>query len=208
MGLFRRMQQLLADPNLAFLFLSLGSMAIIYELVSPGLGAGGILGAIFIVSALVGLSVLPVSAAGLLLLAVAVTLFAAELFAPGVGIAAAGGATALVLSGIFLFRETPGLRVSLAVMLPVTIVVGAGVVLAGRLVVRSRKAHSTITGEGQYLGRLLTTTRANGSRGQALVDGAWWNIRTDGKELREGEQVGVTRHEGLELLVEPTAPSE
>ena len=47
-GLFRRLLQLLADPNLAFLFLSLGTLAIIYELANPGIGFGGIAGAILL----------------------------------------------------------------------------------------------------------------------------------------------------------------
>ena len=136
MEFFRRIQQLLADPNLAFLFMSLGTLAIVYELSNPGIGAGGVLGAIFIVLALFSLSVLPVSMAGVVLLLVAAALFAAELFAPGIGIAAAGGAIALMLSGVFLFRDTPGIRVSFGVMIPVTLVVGVGVVLAGRLVVQ------------------------------------------------------------------------
>ncbi len=203
MQLFRRIQQLFADPNLAFLFLSLGTLAIIYELSAPGVGAGGILGAILIVLALFSLSVLPVNVAGLLLLLVAAALFAAELFAPGVGIAAAGGAIALLLSGIFLFRDTPALRVSLGLIIPVTLVVAAGTVLAGRLVVRTQRQRSTITGEEQYVGRVVTVNRSSGQRGQALVDGAWWNVRTDGTELEVGDRVQVIGYEGLELLVGP-----
>lgn len=205
--LFRRIQQLLADPNLAFLFMSLGMLAIVYELASPGIGAGGILGAILLVLALFSLSVLPVNVAGILLLLVAAGLFAAELFAPGVGIAAAGGAVALLLSGVFLFEEAPGIRVSLGVMLPVTVVVGAGVVLAGRLVVSSQRERSTITGEQQYIGRILTVGRSSGNRGQALVDGAWWNVRSEA-ELNAGDRVQVTGYEGLDLLVGPVEKGE
>jgi len=202
LDLFRRIQQLLADPNLAFLFISLGTLAIIYEIASPGIGAGGILGAIFIVLGLFSLSVLPVNVAGLLLLLVAAALFTAELFAPGVGIAAAGGAIALLLSGIFLFRDASGLRVSMTVLLPVTGVVAAGVVVAGRLVVKSQKTRSSMTGEQQYVGRVLTVGRSDGRRGQVLLDGAWWNVRTDGSELNTGDEVRVVGNEGLELLVE------
>jgi membrane-bound serine protease (ClpP class) len=204
--LFRRIQQLLADPNLAFLFMSLGMLAIVYELASPGIGAGGILGAILLVLALFSLSVLPVNVAGILLLLVAAALFAAELFAPGVGIAAAGGAVALLLSGVFLFKEAPGIRVSLAVMLPVTVVVGVGVVLAGRLVVSSQRERSAITGEQQYVGRILTVARSTGERGQAMLDGAWWNVRSEGAELKAGDRVQVLGYEGLDLLVGPVEP--
>lgn len=204
-GLLRGIQNLLADPNLAFLLLSLGTLGIVYELISPGIGAGGAVGVISIVLALFGLSVLPVSAVGLLLLGVAAALFIAELFAPGVGIAAAAGTVALLLAGIFLFRDVPGIRVSLAVILPVVAVVGVAVVVAGRLVVRSHRDHVAITGEDQYVGKIVTTTRVNGDRGQALVEGAWWNVRSSGTNLNDGDQVRVVGYEGLDLLVEPVA---
>ena len=202
LNLFRRIQQLLANPNLAFLFMSLGTLAIIYEIASPGIGAGGILGAIFIVLGLFGLSVLPVDAAGLVLFLVAAALFVAELFAPGIGIAAVGGAIALLLSGIFLFREAPGLGVSMGVLLPVSGVVAAGVVVAGRLVVKSQKSRSVLTGEQQYVGKVVTVGRSDGKRSQAFLDGAWWNVRSEATELSTGDEVRVVGYEGLDFLVE------
>src|SRR5690606_5905164 len=116
MGFFRRVQQALADPNLAFLFLSPGPPGIIYAPAPPGVGAGGVVGVTLILLALFSLAVLPVDVVGLLLLLLAAAMFVAELFAPGVGVAAAGGTAALVLSGIFLFRDSSGVEVSLAVV--------------------------------------------------------------------------------------------
>ncbi len=202
MTLLRRIQQVLADPNLAFLFMSLGTLGVIYEIASPGIGAGGILGVILILLGLFSLAVLPVSAVGLLLLVLAAALFLAELFAPGVGVAAGGGTVALVLSGVFLFRDTPGLDVSLAVAGPVAVVVGGAVILAGRLVVRSRRSISTTTGPGLFRGRVVTIRRSDGSRGQAFVEGAWWNIRSSAGELVEGDEVLVVDVDGLDLIVE------
>lgn len=203
MTLLRRIQQVLADPNLGFLFMSLGTLGVIYEIASPGIGAAGILGAIMILLALFSLSVLPVNAVGLLLLVLAAALFLAELFAPGVGIAAGGGTVALVLSGVFLFRDTPGFDVSLAVIGPVAVVVGGAVILAGRLVVRSRRSISTTTGPGLFRGRVVTIRRSDGSRGQAFLEGAWWNVRSPAGELVEGDEVLVVDVDGLDLIVEP-----
>jgi len=203
MSLFRRIQQLVADPNLAFLFLSIGTLGIIYELASPGVGAGGVVGVILILLALFSLSVLPVNAVGLLLLALAAALFVAELFAPGVGIAAAGGTIALMLSGVFLVHDTPGFGVSLAVVAPVAAVVGGAVIFAGRLVMRSRRAASTTTGSGLFRGHVVTVRRAEGIRGQTFVDGAWWNVRSSGRSLAEGDEARVVDVDGLDLIVEP-----
>jgi membrane-bound serine protease (ClpP class) len=208
LGLFRRIQQRLADPNLAFLFMSIGTLGLIYELASPGIGAAGAVGAIMVLLALFGLSVLPVDTVGVLLLGVAAALFVAEVFAPGVGVAAAGGALALVLGGIFLFRDTAGLEVSAWVVGPVALVVGAAVVFAGRLALRSRSGPSTTTGPGQFLGRTVTVRRAEGMHGLALVDGTWWSVRSAAGPLEIGEQVRVVDVDGLDLVVdEPTQAS-
>jgi hypothetical protein len=82
LSLARRILQILADPDLAFLFLSLGALALLYELASPGAGLGGVIGAVMLVLAFFALSVLPVTAAGRALLLLAPALFAAELFTP------------------------------------------------------------------------------------------------------------------------------
>jgi membrane-bound serine protease (ClpP class) len=201
LGLLRRVQQVLVDPNLAFLFLSIGTLGLIYELATPGIGAGGAVGAISILLALFGLSVLPVNAVGLLLLALAAALFVAELFAPGLGIAAASGTLALVLSGVFLFRDVPGLQVSAAVIVPVALTVGGAVVLAGRLALRAGKAPSTLTGAERFVGSSLTVARAEGPRGQAFAEGAWWGLRSESGPLREGQQVRVVQVDGLQLVV-------
>ena len=203
LGLLRRIQQRLADPNLAYLFLSIGTLALIYELAAPGIGGGGVVGVTLILLALFALAVLPVNAVGLLLLGVAAALFVAELLAPGVGVAAAGGTAALVLAGVFLFRDTPGLAVSLAVILPVAAVVGGGVLLAGRLVVRSQRGPSKATGDGLFVGRTVTVARASGAGGQAFVERAWWRLRSTGSPLVQDTRVRVVGVDGLDLVVEP-----
>jgi membrane-bound serine protease (ClpP class) len=199
-GLFRRLLQLLADPNLAFLFLSLGTLAIIYELANPGVGFGGIAGAIFLLLGFFALSVLPINLVGVLLLGLAAALFVAELFVPGVGVFAAGGTVALVLGGLFLFDGE--VSIDPAVLIPVALVVGGGSVLAGRLAWRARRTPS-ITGREGLLGRQVTVRTADGPTGQVLLDGAWWTVRSRGAPLAPGQRVRVVDLDGLELIVDP-----
>src|SRR5687768_482968 len=132
LGFARSVLQWLADPNIAFLFISIGTLAIIYELANPGIGAGGITGLILLLLAFTALSVLPVNAAGAILL-----VLAAELFVPGIGVFAAGGTVALVLGGLFLFRGPIG--VDPATLLPVAVLVGAGALGLGRVAWRTRR---------------------------------------------------------------------
>lgn len=206
MGFFRGVLQILADPNLSFLFLSLGALAVIYELASPGMGVGGTLGAILLILGFFSLSVLPVNVAGLALLLLAGVLFVGELFTPGVGVFATGGSIALLAGGLFLFEGT--LEVSPGVLIPTTIVIGLGVVLAGRLAWRARRSRP-VSGAEAAVGRELTVTEAGEDGGRGLLDGTSWQLRSDrGVRLREGRRVRVTAVEGVTLVVEPVEPVE
>ncbi|MDQ4068732.1 MAG: nodulation protein NfeD [Actinomycetota bacterium] len=202
MSLFRRVQQTLADPNLAFIFMSLGTLGLIYELASPGVGVSGALGLTFVLLALFSLSVLPVNVVGFLFLLLAAALFVAELFAPGIGVSAAGGALALALSAVFLFRDVPGVAVSMAVLAPVAVTMGGAVVLAGRLAARSVRAAPAV-GTHSLVGRTVIVRRPAGTEGQALIDGTWWKVRSPLAELEAGGEVRIIDVEGLDLVVTP-----
>jgi membrane-bound serine protease (ClpP class) len=203
MGVLRTIQQFLADPNVAFLLLSIGTLGLIYELASPGLGAGGAVGVTFIVLAMFGLAVLPVGVVGIMFLLLAGALFVAEVAAPGIGVAAAGGALAMVLSGIFLIDDAPGIEISAAVIVPSALVVGVFVVVAGRIAMRSRVAPSSTTGPGLFVGQ-HATVRLSGSGPQVFIQGAWWGVRPAGSDevVADGSQVEVVAMDGLTLVVD------
>lgn len=205
LGWLGGVRQLLASPELAFLFLSIGTLAVIYELANPGIGFAGIAGTILLLLGFVALSVLPVNLGGLLLLALAAALFVAEVFAPGVGVFAAGGTVSLLLAGVFLFRGD--VAVSPAVVWPTALVVGAATMLAGRLAWRSRHAPAT-TGDDALIGRTGLVRQAQNGTGQVLLDGAWWTVRGRDAPVVKGRQVRVVGRDGLDLLVENTESPE
>jgi membrane-bound serine protease (ClpP class) len=203
LGLFRRILQGLADPNIAFLLLTVGTLGLIYELATPGIGVAGVTGAIALLLALFSLSVLPVNVVGLLLLAVAAALFVAELFAPGVAGFAFGGAVVLVLAAVFLFDDAEGVAVDPAAALPTAVVAAVAALLAGRLVVRTRRMPSTSTGADVFTGRTVTVREADGPTGRTFTEGAWWSVRSTGSPLRPGVQARVVALDGLVMLVDP-----
>ncbi len=198
-GFFRNLLMLIADPNLAFLFLSLGTLAVIYEVANPGLGLAGIVGVILLILGFFALSVLPVTVAGAALLILAAGLFIGELFVPGIGVLAAGGTIALIVGGLMLFEGPFGIRP--IVLWPVGLVMGVGVLLAGRLTWRARRAPAA-SGAEALLGRQAIVGTAEGRSGQAFLEGAWWRVRSRSGELSEGMPVTVVATEGLELIVE------
>ncbi len=208
MGLFRRALQTLADPNITFLLLTLGTLGLIYELATPGVGVAGATGATALLLALFSLSVLPVNVVGLLLLVVAMGLFVAELFVPGIAGFAFGGAVVLVLSALFLFDDAEGVAVDLSAALPLAIVMFVAAVLAGRLALRTRSIPSTTTGADLLAGHLVPVREADGITGRGFTEGAWWSVRSVGPPLHAGDNARVVGMDGLVLLVEPMAEED
>lgn len=201
-GLFRSVLERVVDPNLTFVLLALGTLALLVEFASPGIGAGGITGVILLLLAGFSLSLLPTTLVGLALLALAAGLFVAELFVPGTGVMAAGGSVALVLAGLFLFDDTSGLAVSRAVLIPV-----AGVVLVGSIAlavtVRNAQSQPRRLDDDQLFDAVTEVLVAHGDQGQVMLRGERWHVRTDEPPLAPGMLVRIIDRDGLTLLVEP-----
>ena len=205
LGFARSVLQWLSDPNLAFLFISIGTLAILYELANPGFGGGAIVGVILLVLAFTALSVFPVNAAGVILLVLAAGLFIAELFVPGLGVFAAGGTVALVLAGLFLFRGPIG--VDPVVLLPTAVVAGGGAVALGRVAWRSRRLAGS-TGVEAIVGSRGTIRSVEGDEALVLLQGSWWTARAARGTLQPGQRVRVVEMDGLKLVVEPEPEPE
>lgn len=197
MGRLRQILGWLADPNIAFLLLSIGTLAIIYEAANPGLGFSGIAGVIMLVLAFFALSILPVQAAGIALFLLAIALLVAELFVPGVGVLAGGGTLALILSGLFLFEGS--VNVSPVVVWPSAAVLGVASVVAGRSALLARRQPATM-GPETLVGRTVRVM-STGGRQIAFLDGTWWDIKSI-TALEDGSEAKVIGTEGVRLLVE------
>jgi membrane-bound serine protease (ClpP class) len=199
MSFVQRARDLLIDPNIIELMLSIGLIGILVELWHPGLIFPGTVGAVSLIVGLYGLQVLPVSVAGVLLLLLAFAFFAAEPFVMSHGALAVGGGVLFVVGSLILFDPAgPVFRVSLTVTLAIagTLTVLLGLALAR--VVRARR----LPVEGGA-SRLVGATGEMRSGGYAFVDGELWRARSaDGEQLVPGQPVTVERlDENLELLV-------
>jgi membrane-bound serine protease (ClpP class) len=200
----RALLQLLANPNLAFIFTTLGTLGILYEIANPGMGLGGIIGAICLVLLMFSIAVLPVAWAGVALLLLAMAMFIAELFMPGVGVGAAGGTIALLLGGIFLFETPTGISLDWWVLIPTVITAFVLSVLAGRLVARAHRGPSRVASD-YLIGRTVTVERASEGQPRGRLDGTWWQLtpNADDVALRDGERYTVVDRDNLQLIVAP-----
>ncbi|MHB8867909.1 MAG: NfeD family protein [Thermoleophilia bacterium] len=191
----------LVDPNIIFILMMLGVYGLIFEFQNPGLGAPGIAGAISLLLAAYGLQLLPVSYVGLLLLAVAVVLYVAEVKIQSGGILAFGGTVALVLGGLLLFNA-PGsvIRVDWVV---IGIVAAASLAFFAFIVSAVAAAHrrKPTSGSEAMVGERGTARTALAPSGQVSVHGEIWQADAASGRIEAGESVEVIGLQGLRLQV-------
>ena len=206
MGLWKSILDLLIDPNLIVILMSIGILGITIELWNPGLILPGTVGAIALVIGLFGLQVLPVSWAGLLLMALAVGFFVAEAFVVSHGALALAGAIAFVIGSLMLFDPAgENYQVSLRVALIVAATMAALVGLAALKIVQVRR-EPVVTGESELIGQIGVVRQALDPEGFVFVHGELWRARTEGQPVPPGETVRVEGlDEGLTLKVAPAA---
>ncbi|MDE2717615.1 MAG: nodulation protein NfeD [Chloroflexota bacterium] len=103
--LLERALRIIVNPNVVFALFLIGGIALLIEMLIPGLAGPGILGVIMLGLAFVGFFNLPGSWLGVGLIALSIGLFYGETTAPGFGPFGAGGIIALVLGAVFLFGD-------------------------------------------------------------------------------------------------------
>jgi membrane-bound serine protease (ClpP class) len=203
MSFWQRARDLLVDPNLITLMLSIGLIGIVVELWNPGLVFPGTVGAISLILGLYGLQILPVSLAGLLLMVLAAAFFVAEAFVPTHGALSVAGGIMFVLGSLMLFDPAgDAYQVSLPVALGMatTLTLLLGIALSRVVRVARRPAavgvHGLVGVEG--------VVRRDGT---VAVMGELWRARAeDASPLVPGERIRVVAVEDdLRLVVGSTS---
>jgi membrane-bound serine protease (ClpP class) len=190
----------LAHPELAYMLLMLGGIGLFFEITHPGTLMPGVFGAIFLLLAFFGLSLLAVNYAGAALILLGVGLFVAELKAGGHGVLALSGAVSLVIGSLLLFSSPePELRVSLEWITAVTLLTLAAVctLLAAAWRVRRRRV---LTGaEGLVHERGIARSELRPA-GKVFVHGELWDAVAE-QPVSAGEPVEVTAVRDMVLAV-------
>jgi membrane-bound serine protease (ClpP class) len=216
MNPFQQFIRLLSDPTIAFLLFSAGSAGIIAELWSPNF-VTGILGALALILAFIGLGALPINVGGLLLILLAMVLFGLEVTVTSHGLLGVGGLVCFALGASALFTEPgdpfePVVRVAPLVIAVTTATAAAFLGLVVWAAVRSRSMVSPggIVGTAAHLppGSIGVVRRPLEPLGSIHAAGEEWSARSvDGRPLERGVEVRVVSTDGLTLVVEPTPSS-
>jgi membrane-bound serine protease (ClpP class) len=202
MGFWKSLLDLLVDPNLIVLLMSVGLLGITVEILNPGLIFPGTVGAISLVMGLFGLQVLPVSWAGVLLLLLALAFFVAEGFVASHGALTLAGAVSFVFGALLLFDpagEAYEVSVWVAVAIAATLAGVLGLAVTKIVQVRRTKPQ---TGQEELYGDVGVVRRDLDPEGLVFVHGELWRARADDGPIAAGERVRIERvGEGLVLEV-------
>jgi membrane-bound serine protease (ClpP class) len=197
-GFFTRFLNTIIDPNLISLLFLLGIVGLIFEVLHPGVVLPGALGAVSLVMALYGFSVLTPSWGGLALMVLGIALLVIDLHAPTHGVLTVGGLISLGFGLALLFQNEPaGYRVNEWLVLGIGSAIGAFWVFATGKALAARRL-PVETGVETMVGQRAEVR----GPGLVFVDGALWQAHTaDDSELIPGEQVEVQAVHGLRLTV-------
>jgi membrane-bound serine protease (ClpP class) len=192
----------LMDPDIAFILLAIGALALYTEFNHPGAVWPGTVGIVFILLAIFALHLLPIRFAAVALIFASFVLFALDAKFGTHGALAVGGIATLVIGALLLVDSPiPQLRVKLATALAVSIPLGGITVFLMSVALRARRNKITTGVEG-LIGEVGIAQSTLAPAGKVFIHGEIWDAVATA-EVPAGEKVVVQRVEGLQLKVDP-----
>jgi membrane-bound serine protease (ClpP class) len=194
----------LMDPNIAFILLAIGALALYAEFNHPGAVVPGTVGIVFILIAAFALNLLPTRFAALALILAAFALFGAEAKFATHGVLTVGGITLLTLGGLLLVDSPiPEMRVHLLTALAVSIPLGLITAFLMSIALKARR-NKMVSGAQGLIGETGIAQTALSPRGKIFVHGELWDAFSSA-DVPAGQFVVVRRIDGLLLQVDPAA---
>ena len=195
-GFFTRFLSTLIDPNIVSLLFLAGIAGLGFELFHPGVVIPGAFGAICMVCALFGFSVLPLSWGGLILVLLGVVLLVVDAHVVTHGALTLSGLVAMAIGFATLFHKAPApYHTNVWMIVTLTLLIGGFWAFAVSKAVAVRRNPVTV-GPQQIVG-LEGVVREGG---QVFVRGELWRARS-AEPLAAGEHVSVDALDGLTLDV-------
>jgi membrane-bound serine protease (ClpP class) len=201
MSFVERFLHAISNPNIAYILLSIGTIGIIAEIYHPGAFFPGITGAISLLLAFYALDVLDATLGGILLLLLSFGLFIGEALTATFGLFTAGGIVALVLGSLILFPGGgPLFQIDPWLIATVVILVAAFFAFVIQRVIRVHRRQA-FSGKEELVGKTAVVKVALEPEGMVLFKGELWTAVSEKGRVKPGEEVIITRVEGLKLYV-------
>lgn len=194
---------MITDPNIALIFMSIGVYGLILEFYNPGTMIPGTVGAICLIIGLYAMNVLPINAAGIILLVLGLGFMVAEAFIPSFGILGFGGLAAFVVGLAIMFDSDamPGLAIDGGVIAGIALL---GAIIVGLVVFLTVKVYrkEMDTGVEGMVGKKAEIVEWKDDHGRVRVQGEVWSAYADSKlDLSVGDKVIVSSVNQTDLTV-------
>lgn len=192
----------LTDPNISYILFLIGIYGIIYELAHPGAFLPGVVGAISLVLAFIGFDSIPINAAGIILIILAVIFFIAEAMTPTFGAWTVGGIISLTLGSLLLFPSRKLDSAWAPSYWLIFFMVVLTVVLIGIILVAIIRAHrkKVVIGKESLIGLKGVATTDIFEDGVANIGGEDWQAYSDEK-IKARDVIEVIEVNGMKLKV-------
>jgi membrane-bound serine protease (ClpP class) len=191
----------ITQPNLALLLGVAGLILLYFEFTHPGFIAPGVIGGIFVLLSVLGFSFLPINYVGVLLIALAIGLFVAEVKVGGFGVLGIGGLVSMVIGMLILIDSPdPAVRIGLSTALALALPFAAIFLIVLIAVLRSYR-QKVSTGDQGMVGLVGIADTDIGQSGRVKVRGEYWNAHSR-MPIPAGNRVKVLSVENLMLMVE------
>ncbi len=196
---------LVTNPNVAFILMLIGVYGLIFEFLSPGAVAPGLIGAISLLVALYALAFMPINYVGAALVLLGVALMIAEVHIGAFGALGVGGIAAFFIGAVMMFPgQVPGFSLSHGVVAVTALGSAALLLLALAAVLRRRRP--VVTGHEALIGAEGETVSWQNGEGRVRVKGEIWLARSDAA-LTAGSRVKIVGRDGLVLRVRDIRPA-
>ena len=196
---------LVTNPNVAFILMLIGVYGLIFEFLSPGAVAPGLIGAISLLVALYALAFMPINYVGAALVLLGVALMIAEVHIGAFGALGVGGIAAFIIGAVMMFpAQVPGFSLSHGVVAVTALGSAALLLLALAAVLRRRRP--VVTGHEALIGAEGEAVSWQNGEGRVRVKGEIWLARSDAA-LTAGSRVKIVGRDGLVLRVRDIRPA-
>lgn len=204
MGPLENILNLISNANIAYLFLLIGLLGVLFEFFNPGAILPGVVGVICLILAFFAMEALPINYAGLALILFALVLFVLEIKIISHGILAIGGIISLGLGSMMLFRSSSSLdliQLSTGIVISATALTTVLFLFSIGLGIKAQRLKPA-TGTSLLVGLLGKSFNELNPTGQVQVNGEVWNATSVHGKIDKGEPIKVIAVKGLTLWVE------
>lgn len=197
-----RLLSVLTNPSIALILMTLGVYGLLFEFMSPGAVAPGVIGALCLLLGLYGLQLLPVNYAGLAFILLGLAFMVGEAFLPSFGVLGLGGVAAFVTGALILIdTDLPDYGIPIGLIATVAVLSALLIGATAAIALKTRRRAVT-SGPDELTGSIAEVLGDANGEGWANVRGETWRVFSAGP-LRRAQRMRVIGRKGALLELAP-----